>query len=123
MDTPTMGLLTRPRCGNPDNMMEEPETDEGWETSSPASRSRRGAPQHGEAPESDPQDTIIYDDHEMLHRMAAELREATKASHPKSESHQEWEPHPQVNTLASKLAICCYFYKVIHSQINYELYD
>ncbi|XP_050718993.1 uncharacterized protein LOC126999901 isoform X2 [Eriocheir sinensis] len=94
LDTPTVGLLSRPRCGNPDNVMEEPEADEGWQTISPGSRYRRGAPQHSEVPGNDSKDTNIPPYHEMLHRMAAELREAANARHPKPDSHQEWEPNP-----------------------------
>lgn len=112
LDTPTVGLLSRPRCGNPDNVMEEPEADEGWQTLSPGSRYRRGAPQHSEAPGSDSEDTNIPLYHKMLHRMAAELREAANARHPKPDSHQEWEPHPHVNILASREAVRFYFHEI-----------
>lgn len=121
LDTATVGLLSRPRCGNPDNLMEEPQADEGWQTLASGSRSRRRAVQHSEASGNIPEVTSISQDHDMLQRMAAELREATAARHPRPERHQEWEPHPQVTTLTSKQAFAVTVWKFAASKISFEL--
>lgn len=119
LDSSTVGLLSRPRCGNPDNIMEEPQTDYGLQISS-ASRPRRRASQEYEASQSDRDVRNVNDpevqtnsyetnrdqtdkvpDQEMLKKVANQLRKAMEARHPKSDSHLEWEPHPEVVILTS----------------------
>ncbi|KAK8399067.1 hypothetical protein O3P69_004264 [Scylla paramamosain] len=113
LDSPTVGLLSRPRCGNPDSIMEEFEVNQGAQIPG-GSRSRRRAPQDNEAlqPNEDVRDInvpeeqyILHEedidntddvpDQEMLKKVAEELRRAAEARHPKPESHLEWEPHPE----------------------------
>lgn len=117
LDSPTVGLLSRPRCGNPDSIMEEPEVEQ--DVQIPGSgRSRRRAPQDDGVIQrsedvrdinvSDEKYSLHEEDHtddvpdqEMLKKLAEELRRAAEARHPKSDSHVEWEPHPEVMILAS----------------------
>ncbi|KAG0725430.1 Matrix metalloproteinase-21 [Chionoecetes opilio] len=113
LDSPTMGLLSRPRCGNPDSMMEEPEVEQGLQVSR-SSRPRRRALQENSASqhdrdvrnvniteiqttshETDMEQIHEMPDQEMLMQVAVELRKATETRHPKPDSHLEWEPHPQ----------------------------
>ena len=121
MDSPTLGLLSSPRCGNPDSIMEEAEVEQGAQIPG-GSRSRRRAPQDNEASQGNegvkdinaPEEQYVLheediSDHtddvpnqEVLKKLAEELRRAVDAQHPKSDSHKEWEPHPEVMmTLAS----------------------
>ncbi|XP_045132471.1 matrix metalloproteinase-21-like [Portunus trituberculatus] len=116
LDSPTVGLLSSPRCGNPDSIMEEAEIQEqGAQILVPGgSRSRRRAPQDNGASRHNegvrgidvPEEQYILHeedidhiddvpDQEMLTKLAEELRRAADARHPKSDSHLEWEPHPE----------------------------
>ncbi|MPC09945.1 Matrix metalloproteinase-21 [Portunus trituberculatus] len=116
LDSPTVGLLSSPRCGNPDSIMEEAEIQEqGAQILVPGgSRSRRRAPQDNGASRHNegvrgidvPEEQhILHEedidhiddvpDQEMLTKLAEELRRAADARHPKSDSHLEWEPHPE----------------------------
>ena len=107
LDSSTVGLLSRPRCGNPDTVMEEPEVYQGLQIPG-ASRPRRRATQENDGSQSktisretDEDETDEVPDQEILNRIADGLRKATEARHPKSDSHLEWEPHPQVMIFAS----------------------
>nr|XP_045595035.1 uncharacterized protein LOC123756091 [Procambarus clarkii] len=108
LDSATVGLLSSPRCGNPDTLMDHealktprvPLDDLGDDqVTQYSSRPRRSATSVEEdleptGPESEEGLEETMPDQQRLREVAQELRDATRARHPPVEEHLEWEPHP-----------------------------
>ncbi|XP_068205870.1 matrix metalloproteinase-21-like isoform X2 [Palaemon carinicauda] len=124
LDTPTLAMLSKPRCGNPDNVMTEgaePFAEDkslrlkySSEAKEFLQRKRRSltVPERGKN-----NDAVVIKDgdgllknsvlnevgetntavpnQDYLKYKALELRQETRSRHPQVEQHVEWEPHPE----------------------------